>query len=91
MCECSLNKPEVFTLKEVDDGYIVLKSTDPGDFARVFRLLDFDVPVPSKHGIYEVNVVILRGTLDTEDLYAKTQEGGAAQQLQLEALDSTKS
>lgn len=66
----------MFTLFEVDDGMIELVSRDSGDFARVFRLLNFDVPLPSKHGIQAVKVTIFRESLDKEDLHAKTQEGG---------------
>jgi len=61
----------MFTLYSVDDGELVVRSADPGDIARVFRLLNYDLPVPNGCRINAVYVTILRETLTGESSNAK--------------------
>jgi len=61
----------MFTLYEVDDEAIVVRSSDSGDIARVFRLLGYDLPVPSGTRITDVYVTIHKQALTGETSNAK--------------------
>lgn len=53
----------MFTLYEVEDDRLIVRSADPGDIARVFRLLHYDLPLPTGTRINSVYVTILREDL----------------------------
>lgn len=58
----------MFTLYQVDDGELVVRSADPGDIARVFRLLNYDLPVPSGCRITDIYVTIHKQHLTEQNL-----------------------
>lgn len=64
----------MFTLYSVDDESLVVRSADPGDIGRVFRLLNYDLPVPSGTRINAVYVTILKTLLTEENSNAKINE-----------------
>lgn len=64
----------MFTLYEVDDDRLVVRSADSGDIARVFRLLNYDLPVPSGTRINAIYVTILKETLTEENCNAKIND-----------------
>jgi len=64
----------MFTLYEVEDDRIVVRSADSGDIARVFRLLNYDLPVPSGTRINAIYVTILKETLTEENFNAKIND-----------------
>lgn len=65
----------MFTLYEVDDDHIVVRSADSGDIARVFRLLNYDLPVPSGTRLNSVYVTIYREPLDKQDSHDENEQG----------------
>jgi len=64
----------MFTLYSVDDGELVVRSADSGDIARVFRLLNYDLPLPNGCRINAVYVTILRTPLTGENSHAKIND-----------------
>jgi len=64
----------MFTLYEVDDDRLVVRSADSGDIARVFRLLNYDLPVPTGTRINAIYVTILKETLTDENSNAKIND-----------------
>jgi len=62
----------MFTLYSVDDEQLVVRSADPGDIARIFRLLHYDLPVPSATRINAVYVTIIRETLTEQNSNANS-------------------
>jgi len=64
----------MFTLYEVDDDRLVVRSADSGDIARVFRLLNYDLPVPTGTRINAIYVTILKETLTEENSNAKIND-----------------
>jgi len=66
----------MFTLYDVEDDRIVVRSADSGDIARVFRLLGYDLPVPTGTRINSIYVTILKETLTGENSHAKINDPG---------------
>lgn len=66
-----------WTLREVDDDFIILGSTDAGDIGRALRLLGFDLQVPKVSHISQVFVTIQRDPLTEENSNAKINEPSA--------------
>lgn len=64
----------MFTLYSVDDGELVVRSSDPADIGRVFRLLNYDLPVPSGTVIHDVYVTIHKSLLTEGESHAKINE-----------------
>lgn len=64
----------MFTLYSTDEDELVVRSADPGDIARIFRLLGYDLPVPSGVRICSVYVTIHKQTLTEENSHAKINE-----------------
>lgn len=73
----------MFTLRAVEDDYIVLASRDSGDIARVFRLLGYDLPIPSGRRVPEVHVTIFKEEL-TENVCNDTSQEHGKRELQPE-------
>lgn len=64
----------MFTIYEVEDDRIVVRSADSGDIARVFRLLNYDLPIGNGVRINSVYVTILKEDLTEENHNAKLTE-----------------
>jgi len=66
-----------FTLREVDDDFIIVGSTDSGDIGRALRLIGFDLQVPKVSYVTQVFVTIQRDPLTEENSNAKINEPSA--------------
>jgi len=73
-----------WTLRAVEDDQLTVGSEDSGDIARVFRLLKYDLPVPSGTRITAVFVTIFKQTLTEVDSHAKITSRGDDSDSELE-------
>jgi len=63
-----------WTVRVIEDEFIVLGSEDAADIGRVFRLLQYDLPVDSGTRITTVYVTIHKEILTEENFNAKIND-----------------